>query len=101
MYRATAQHIDKRSEKSAKYYLVIIEPEKSTAELQTFRASESERANTAYTEAERRIPKNSAMQVVLVSVDSVAALKNAYPNFFGDTRRFSKVLEDINDYGKV
>ena len=34
-------------------------------------------------------------QIVLVSVDSVAALKRAYPNYFLDTNVFRKVVADI------
>ena len=37
---------------------------------------------------------NPGIQAVLVSVDSVAGLRSAYPNYYLDTRAFLKVVRD-------
>jgi hypothetical protein len=57
-----------------------------------FRARQSEAANIMYTQWEREVPEGSGPQVVLVSVDSIANLKRAYPNYFLDTTRFAEIV---------
>ena len=55
----------------------------------------SEKANADYTDAEQAAVATGNMQVVLVSVDSLAALKKAYPNYFLDTDRFIALLKEF------
>ena len=52
-----------------------------------------EEAARRYIEIERETIDNSAMQTVMVSVDSVSALRDAYPNYYLDTARFIGVLQ--------
>lgn len=49
----------------------------------------------AYTQAEETNKDNPSMQTVLVSVDSLSALKKAYPSFYLDISEFVKVLNKI------
>lgn len=49
-------------------------------------------ASKAYDEAEARIRLKQSTDAVLVSVDSVASLGRAYPNYFADTRAFEQLL---------
>ena len=44
---------------------------------------------------ESSIPENSSMQVVLVSVESIATLRRAYPNYFLDTNIFADVVKKV------
>ncbi|NDZ12060.1 (p)ppGpp synthetase [Variovorax sp. WS11] len=92
-YNATLEHVGKQKDK--KYFLVHLRPDSSRVELVGFRADESKMANDRYTKLEATIPANSRDQVVLVSVESVAALKRAYPNYFLDTTLFVKQVQRI------
>ncbi len=51
-----------------------------------------ERATEAYAGLEALAEDGT--DVVLVSVNSIAGLRNAYPNYFLDTERFSSILRD-------
>ncbi|MDG2523173.1 RelA/SpoT domain-containing protein [Caulobacter segnis] len=86
--------------KEAKYFLVDLDPATRNVKVARFRARQSEAANETYTEWERRIPEGSDRQVVLVSVDSISALKRAYPNYFLDTGRFADLVSQVlrDDY---
>lgn len=86
-YRAIAPHIIDKGKDSA-YFLVTLDPIRLTVEVNGFAKSDSRQATEEYTEAEKAIAPESGKQVVLVSVQSVNALKRAYPNYFLDTQGF-------------
>jgi len=77
---------DKRS-KDAKYFLLLWDAEAKKSEFIGFRKENLDAANQMYLDFENAY-KGLAKQAVLVSVDSIGALKKAYPNYFGDTRVF-------------
>lgn len=52
-------------------------------------------AQSAYAEAERRCKEQPGTDAVLVSVDSLAALRRAYPNYFADTTAFVNLLKSF------
>lgn len=52
-------------------------------------------ADSAYLEAERRLLNKVGADVVLVGAESFHKLKKAYPNYFGDSARFVKLLETL------
>jgi len=79
--------------KDAAYFLVNLDPIAKTAWIRGFKKEESQKANAAYTAAEKNLAPDSPTQIVLVSVSSVAALKRVYPNYFLDTTAF---LADVN-----
>ncbi len=81
--------------KDVKYFLVRLEPGAQKITIGRFRAKESQAANAAYTRMESDSAADSAVQVVLVSVESIAALKRAYPNYFLDTNAFSEVVKRV------
>lgn len=82
----------------AKYFLVQLEPVEGAVNIQGFDASESQEANKAYTEMELLF-RETHVQVVLVSVDSVKDLKKAYPNYFLDAEAFlSEVRKIVGDH---
>lgn len=92
-YGATLKFLTQRKPKREKYYLLQLEPEAGAAFYNTYAASASQEANTAYLALERTAEESiKNLQVVLVSVDSIAALRRAYPNYFGDTKRFRDLL---------
>lgn len=78
--------------KDAAYYLVTLDPVAMSAKITGFKADQSQHAHREYTEAEKALPLNSPVQIVLVSVSSISALKRVYPNYFLDTSAF---LSDV------
>ena len=81
--------------KDAKYFLLSLDLDKKQVTLKRFKASQSQAANEQYTAMESSIPENSSMQVVLVSVESIATLRRAYPNYFLDTNIFADVVKKV------
>lgn len=92
-YRAILPRLDNTN--GAQYFLVILDPVQSIVDVIGFRRDESQAANRAYTEWEKRFPPGSPNQVVLVSVSSAASLKRAYPNYFLDTEDFLREVREI------
>jgi ppGpp synthetase/RelA/SpoT-type nucleotidyltranferase len=92
-YRTLIIHIEKQ--KKAKYYLVRLDPTKSEILVSGFRSNQSKEANQAYTLAEKSLPKDTSIRVVLVSVNSIKVLKRAYPNYFLDTEGFVLEVERL------
>lgn len=83
------------SAKDAKYFLLEVDPVTQKVSVWRYKAMQSEEANAKYTELEGAVPEGSATQVVLVSVENVAALKRAYPNYFLDTNNFSNIVGKV------
>lgn len=76
--------------KNAAMYLLILDPSEFSIEIRAFQKDELAKANAEYAQVERESPN---LQAVLVSVDSVAALRTAYPNYFLDTSAFLEEVE--------
>lgn len=99
-YTVTAQQTGLHA--GMKYFLVHLDPLAKTVDYKGFRANQSEEANAAYTALEAEISSKEDAQAVLVSVDSINALRRAYPNYFLDTGRFvSEVQRLINTKRRV
>lgn len=79
----------------ASLYLLQLDPSKSPPQLaiKGFRWTEIQEAQKQYAEVERLIKQNPGTDAVLVSVDSLASLPRAYPNYFADTKIFLELLE--------
>lgn len=88
-----------RSEYSSghSYHLVVLNATSRSVEISSFSREESEKANLAYTEAEKRITGNKDLQAVLVSAGPIESLRRAYPNFFLDTQEFIEQLNKIEE----
>jgi ppGpp synthetase/RelA/SpoT-type nucleotidyltranferase len=89
-YSTTIQWAGKNV-KNTSYFLMTHDFNKNQIQVQEFAQGRSQEANLAYTQAESAITDGSK-NIVLVAVDSVNALKRAYPNYFLDTRQFSAAL---------
>ncbi|KEQ53701.1 RelA/SpoT domain-containing protein [Sphingobium chlorophenolicum] len=83
------------SAKDAKYFIVNLDPDAGRVTVRRYKAKESAEANAQYTQLESQIPDDSRMQVVLVSVADISALKRAYPNYFLDTALFARLVDRI------
>jgi hypothetical protein len=82
---ATQKKID------ARYFMMQYDYDENKVTVITFSSRESAIANIEYTNAEQKARADSK-NIVLVSVDSINALKKAYPNYFLDTQHFSSLL---------
>ncbi|MFA5996730.1 MAG: RelA/SpoT domain-containing protein [Candidatus Paceibacterota bacterium] len=83
------------NETNAHYYLLVLNPSIEEITIKGFKKSELEVATQTYLEAEERILSAAGAEAVLVSVDSVAALQRAYPNYFLDTKFFVELIDSI------
>ena len=70
------------------YFLLELNPAQNSIEVTTFKLSESKLANDKYLEIEKKIKGQAGAEAVLVSVDSLDAVRKAYPNYFLDTSVF-------------
>lgn len=88
------QVIESRNQKDDHFYLLELNPRNKQLNVTAFRASESEAAESAYLDAEKRMRLSPGAQAVLVSVDRITSLRRAYPNYFLDTGNFVSLLND-------
>jgi putative GTP pyrophosphokinase len=69
-------------------------PETKNLHIETFKKEESHRAFDAYVAAEKNPERDAPRtQVVLVSVESLKQLREAYPNYFADAKAFVQAFE--------
>lgn len=87
-YGATIETMEHPDVRTAEYFLMTLEPGAQTITVHGFGARELDVAQQQYLEAERRIADVAGAEAVLVSVESLASLRRAYPNYFLDTRAF-------------
>ncbi len=76
------------------FFLLRLEPQRGRMNIEGFPRKELERASARYLEVERQIEGIAGAEAVLVSVDSLAALERAYPNYFLDTDVFLTALQE-------
>lgn len=85
---------DPRELKRSHYFLLVLDPsEGGTITVTGYRWSELQRASSDYLASERLTRGKPGADAVLVSVESMAALRRAYPNYFLDTRKFLDELK--------
>lgn len=77
--------------KNAKYYLLELNVDTGELDIQAFTGREIEKASDQYLEAEKKVTRET--DAVLVSVESIAALRKAYPNYYADTDTFVYLVE--------
>lgn len=75
----------------AKYYLLELDPSRGTVAIKAYTQTQLSVATQDYATLEKRI-SNSNRNAVLVSADSVDALKLAYPNYYLDADLFLNYL---------
>lgn len=99
-YRMALRTLDMGRLGEARYYLLDLRPAEERLFVTGFKKAELDEATEAYLEVEKEVKHSPGAEAVLVSADSVSALKRAYPNYFLDTENFLKYLEDVLD-GKL
>jgi ppGpp synthetase/RelA/SpoT-type nucleotidyltranferase len=85
------RHTEVRGEKNAKAFLLVLNSNEHTVTVNGF--SDLEKASEEYIAIEKSISNMAGCQAVLVSVESLAALRSAYPNYYLDTTAFVLALK--------
>ncbi len=75
------------------FYVLVLDSEKKQTSAAPFKSEEE--AAVAYMQIEHETAGSPHIQAVLVSVDSLDALRSAYPNFYLDTAAFVGILDAI------
>lgn len=91
-YRAALQVVEDPGMKGVHFYLVNLDMKAQRVRVMGYRREDLEDASKAYLDLERKICKDAPGDAVLVSVDSISALRRAYPNYFFDTHLFIEAL---------
>jgi hypothetical protein len=91
-YGAALRTLEDPSVSDARYFLLMLNPAEGYVNIQGFDRHELEYASQEYLKVERTLPSSAGAEAVLVSVESLAALKRAYPNYFLDTRAFLQAV---------
>jgi ppGpp synthetase/RelA/SpoT-type nucleotidyltranferase len=81
-------------DKDADYFLLSLDNVKERLTVTGYNRRELTQASKAYARREKQIRDKKGTDAVLVSVDSIRNLRQAYPNYFADTRNFVKELEE-------
>jgi hypothetical protein len=76
------------------YYLIEVNSVAKTVSVTGFKQKESDMATAKYLETEKKLKDQVNSDAVLVSVDSIDALRRAYPNYFLDTGVFLRLMEE-------
>lgn len=86
----TALSVSTQKEFKKKYILLIIDPEKKEMKAVLFNLNQLTQATNEYLKSEQN--KTRSQDIVLVSTQSLAELRKAYPNYFIDASEFIKLL---------
>jgi len=73
-------------------YLLVLDLEKRGISVTAFPQKELAKANDEYLRIEKETQNNPKVLAVLVSVESLQALRTAYPNYYLDASAFLRVL---------
>jgi hypothetical protein len=93
-YRTTVSVTDRPWTAEAYYYLLELDTTINRVRIYYYTKQQAEIANNEYSRLEAQF-EQSKKNVVLVSVESITALKLAYPNYYLDTDIFLAKLEEI------
>jgi ppGpp synthetase/RelA/SpoT-type nucleotidyltranferase len=74
-------------------FLIVLDTVAYTLATTGFKKEELPKASEAYLAVEKATASNPGIQAVLVSLDSVHAIRTAYPNYFLDTNAFVTALK--------
>lgn len=72
----------------ASVYLLYLDASQEQVKVTAFSSTQQAKASDLYLSTEKMIKDKPEAQAVLVSVESLQALRSAFPNYFADTRVF-------------
>ncbi|PMM00355.1 GTP pyrophosphokinase [Vibrio breoganii] len=91
----TANHIDKSNHQWASYFLMELNPTKKEIKVTSYPTNKLKKAGEDYLDAESRCKDIIGAEAALVSTNDLDNLRNAYPNYFADTRTFMHNLGNV------
>jgi hypothetical protein len=91
-YRSALRYVEDRGANDH-FFILKLKPKENNLTVTRFSREQSQVANEVYLTIEKSLKREEGEEAVLVSVDSVASLRKAYPNYFLDTEAFSKLVE--------
>ena len=94
-FAVSIKHLGSNKINRGDYYLLTLEIDKSNIQIRRFPADRFDKATEQYATLEKTFESNPERDVVLISAESIHALKKAYPNYFADTSDFSRNLRKI------
>jgi hypothetical protein len=92
-WNAAIEQLGSTRLQGAHAFLLKLDPTKGQLEVIAFSIDQLMKAQEQYMEVEKAYEDDPRVQVVLVSVDSIDALRRAYPNYYADTTEFIKAVE--------
>lgn len=92
-YKSALTQVDIKEKRNARYYLMQIENKSIT--VTPYKGAQLEQAMNDYLDIEKKTLNIADSNAVLVSADSIASLKSAYPNYFVDTEMFLHSIDKI------
>lgn len=85
---------------NVRYFLLILDLKERKTTVRGFRSTDLDEASAAYLEAEQALSDTTG-DAVLVSAESLASVRRAYPNYFLDTTRFSREVERALSHARI
>ena len=92
-YGQALQTLEQPGTQNAHYFLLELDPTAKQIKVTGYKSTELEKASKDYLAVERSIVGKPGVDAVLVSVESLAALHKAYPNYFLDTHVFIQAVK--------
>lgn len=92
-WRAALKHVENNETKNAAAYILRLDTTARRLRIIGFTSDQMSLASEQYLAIEKEIEGRDDMQAVLVSVDSIASLPIAYPNYYSDTDLFLNALQ--------
>jgi ppGpp synthetase/RelA/SpoT-type nucleotidyltranferase len=74
-------------------FLLVLNPTELTLRVGAYTKDQLDAAQQAYEREEKANENDPNVQVVLVAVEDIAALRKAYPNYYVDTKEFIRVVQ--------
>jgi hypothetical protein len=79
--------------RGAHWFLLSLDVDRQRIHIRGFKRSQMKSAEDMYRQQGRDLLGDTGQNVVLVSVDDMAALRRAYPNYRGDSEAFCRIVE--------
>jgi hypothetical protein len=91
-FAVSTRHLSKMADSTNAYFLLELTDNATTIRVSKFLSSRLTEATGAYLEKEEQAKTDESYNVVLVATNSIKALKQAYPNYFADSKDFLRLL---------
>jgi hypothetical protein len=90
----TMTYLEEKAKSDDAVFIITLDTNQRIFNWVGFKKAEMKKAQETYLEKEKLIQSTPGVQVVLVSVDSMDAIRAAYPNYYADTHEFVSALEE-------